>query len=195
MKRKRLWVVIVSLVLLSSIAVWYFVAHATTFTVTNTGDDGSGSPSGLDTVDFDILSVGLNTIQPKSPATEVVNLLAGQHILVGSVTVSSNSTYLYVTYETVSDWQLLETRLAVVETLEGIPQNSAGNPQVGLFPYYSPEADYTIQLDHSWTPGTTLYIATHAIVYGSGPIETAWGEGTRFNEDNWAMYFTYTVQS
>jgi len=184
-KRKRLWVVIVSLVLLSSIAVWYFVAHATTFTATNTGDDGSDSS--LDTVDLDSLSVGSYTI--------VVNLLAGQHIPVGSVTVSSNSTYLYVTYETGSHWQLQETRLAVAETLEGIPQNIAGDPQVALFPYYSTLGDYSIKLNPILTPGTTLYIATHAVVYGSGAIETAWGEGTRFNEYNWAMYFTYTVQS
>jgi hypothetical protein len=144
------------------------------------------------------------------------NLVAGQNIMVGTVTVSNDSANLYVTYATTGDWRIYEKiHLHVATSVADIPQNGSGNPKIGNFFYQETfstpvtSATYGIDLavsdgSHSaWVDGTSLYIAAHAEVVRldpqSGEIEqseTAWGYGTRFNEEqgSWAMYITYVVQ-
>ncbi|MFX1562173.1 MAG: hypothetical protein ACFFDP_02570 [Promethearchaeota archaeon] len=99
----------------------------------------------------------------------VTDLIAGQHIDVGSVTVWNDGTFLYVKYSTADCWVLTETHLAVATSLEGIPQTSNDNPILGKFSYrtmHDPlvtEYTYVIDLD-GWDAGTELYIAAHAVV-------------------------------
>jgi hypothetical protein len=145
----------------------------------------------------------------------VTTLYAGQTIDAGTVTVSNDSSNVYVTFSTRNGWQLTETHLAIASTLAGIPQTKSGNPKVGNFPYqrsYNPSVTsdvYVFSLDQlavslgfdRFTCGSSSFVvAAHAVVVqqdGSGGVtarETGWGAGTGFPGGNWATYFGYTVQ-
>jgi hypothetical protein len=157
------------------------------------------------------LGLALPMASPAAAHTEDhpfrAQLWAGQSIPVGYVEVWNDDDFLYVTYHVYyGDWQLVETHVAVADSLAGIPQTNSGNPKVGNFPYSDPAGDYEIPL--TWGPDTTLFIATHAVVYSpSCGQETAWPlrycDGGNwasgpplypFPGKSWATYFTYTVQ-
>jgi hypothetical protein len=116
------------------------------------------------------------------PQPLTVNLIAGQNIPVGTVTVSIEEGSLHVKYETIEGWYLTETHLAVYSTLNGIPQTKTGNPVPGKFPYnryYNPpvtEYEYTIE----GTFSGTLYIAAHAKVCRGEEVTEVYesGEGS-----------------
>lgn len=142
----------------------------------------------------------------------VTDLIAGggnpnSAIDVGEVIAWNDEDFLYVTYNTTDDWYITETHLHVADSLEGIPQTKKGNPIPGQFDY-GDEYDYddgmttvTYTIPWTWSPGTTLYIAAHAVVQKligydeeGNPIyqiETAWGDGEDFPGKNWATYFEY----
>lgn len=158
-----------------------------------------------------VLALGLTmgvAMAHTEAAPFVTPLIAGQNIDAGDVIVWNDAGNLYVKYDTgpfdaTHDWTLLETNLAVAESLEGIPQTNKGNPKVGKFPWKEEydssqgvtEWTYTIELAaNGFDVDDVLYIAAHAVVFGSGPVETAWAEGDGFPGGSWAMYFTYTVQ-
>ena len=143
---------------------------------------------------------------------DVVTLIAGQTIPVGTVSVWNDGINIYVQYETTGDWVMTETHLAVATTSDSIPQNKNDNPIPGHFQYNHEDRGciksdpYTIPLSEIGAGGIEceelLYIAAHALVQkqigtdGSGtPIfqtETAWAEGVPFaDRGNWATYFTY----
>ncbi|MFX0001211.1 MAG: hypothetical protein ACFE88_13950 [Candidatus Hermodarchaeota archaeon] len=94
---------------------------------------------------------------------------------VGDVFVWNDGESLYVKYQTIDDWYMVEAHLAVNTTLAGIPQtpnkkgNGGGNPIPGHFEwkreYCPPDQDdlFVIDLD-GWNIGTLLYIAAHAEV-------------------------------
>lgn len=145
----------------------------------------------------------------------VTTLFAGQTIDAGTVTVSNDSSNLYVTFSTTNGWRLTETHLAIASTLSGIPQTKSGNPKVGNFPYqrtYDPSVTsdvyvfsldqlaVSLGLDRFDCGVTSLVIAAHAVVVqlnGNGGVssrETGWGSGTGFPGGNWATWFGYTVQ-
>ena len=114
--------------------------------------------------------IALGTAQ----AEQVYTLYAGQNINVGTVTVSNDVDYLYVTYDLTGDWELVETHVHVATSPGDIPQtqpnkkgDGGGNPIPGHFSHCEPPSDpqtqtYTIDLD--WAAGTPLYIAAHAKV-------------------------------
>lgn len=136
-----------------------------------------------------------------------VNLIAGQHIDIGSVYVWNTKDYIFVRYEAEDNWYLSETHLAVATSLDGIPQTNSGNPIPGQFPYkttHDPMVThytYKISLKEVGYNETTqdLFIAAHAdvkLLDENNTIiqeETAWGEGQNFPGHNWAMYFIYSV--
>lgn len=139
---------------------------------------------------------------------QVFTLWAGQSIESGTVTVTNDDEYLYVTYETSGDWLLTETQLHVAEDMSGIPTNNPGNPIPGQFDYKT-EHDfvnsYTYEIPLSAFEANEeeplLVIATHAVVVkldGDGNItqsETGWGgdlEGPTGNR--WWFYGTYALQ-
>jgi len=156
-------------------------------------------------------------------AETTVDLLAGQDILAGTVTVSYDGVKLCVTYETEDDWKLVETHFVIAASPEEIPQNKKGNPKVGHFPYGDDElgeydaednliggADsYEECIEIDLEVGTYI-IAAHASLLNLDNIigyvpetdpavpiyqqETGWGEGEEFADDrNWAMYFEFEV--
>lgn len=116
----------------------------------------------------------LPTVAFADPVT--VDLVAGQHINVGTVTVSNDAFSLSVEYMiTDPDWCLTETHVHVAESLAGIPQRN-GNPPPGQFDHQMehdcvPGYLYNILLD--WAPDDELYIAAHAAVQKVEVIEEA----------------------
>jgi len=53
---------------------------------------------------------------------------------------------------------------------------------------------HTIDLS-AWPAGTPIFLAAHSVVVSASGSETAWAEGQDFPGSNWAMYFSYDVQS
>ncbi len=134
--------------------------------------------------------------------TTEVTLIAGQTINSGTVSVSNDGQYIYVTYTTTNGWKLSQTHLYVGDCAL-IPVNNPGNPIPGQFPYSSSHANvtsYTYQVPLSQIPaGSCGCIAAHAVVKqfnGSNQQigqETAWGNGVLINLSggNWGMKFDY----
>ncbi|MBU1023615.1 hypothetical protein KKB99_04915 [bacterium] len=128
----------------------------------------------------------------------ITELIAGQFTDVGEVIVTNDGQYLYIEFVVEAPWVLLETHVAVSETLDGIPQTKKGNPKVGNFDY---SIDSFIDLSLFGECGIKLFIAAHAVVQKLGKDgeiiqeETAWGQGYQFNDGrSWAMYFRHTIQ-
>jgi hypothetical protein len=125
---------------------------------------------------------------------EVIDLIAGQNITVGTVSVWNDFESLYIKYETTGDWVMTETHLAVViTTYRNLPMTKTGNPKVGKFPYkccydemagnwvfeYPPSygavcnadgatavtlTEITYAIPLMWGVGAKLFIAAHAVV-------------------------------
>ncbi|MBZ5708838.1 hypothetical protein [Nannocystis pusilla] len=130
-----------------------------------------------------------------------VELIAGQNIDVGEVTVYNDETTVCVAFTTEGDWYMTETHLAIATDPVGIPQMN-GNPIPGQFPLHHEDlwtqhdVFCVLLADIGAEPGDPLYIATHAAVAQEieGEIvggETAWGQGHDFPGGNWGMYFEY----
>lgn len=121
------------------------------------------------------------------------DLLAGQTIDSGNLTVTLVDGTVEVTYETEGDWVITETHL-YVGPLADLPTNGGGNPRLGHFPYkdeFDPAVtvvDYTtIDLE----AGDCVYVAAHAVVVNTvtGQEETAWANGESIGGNNWSMMF------
>jgi hypothetical protein len=131
-----------------------------------------------------------------------VQLTAGQYINAGSVSVTSDAQYLYVTYSTANGYLLTQTHL-YVGNCSTIPVNTPGNPIPGQFPYNTNHAyvnSFTYQIPISAIPvGSCGCVAAHAVVVklnSSGQVieqQTGWGQGTVINPSgsNWGMKFEY----
>lgn len=119
---------------------------------------------------------------------KTVDLLAGQHYKVGTVSVWTKDGYVYVQYITDDDARLTQTHLAVTDDLKLIPVTADKNAVPGQFPFKQPhdfasEYTYAIPLSGTYPDGLlqgkkyswnkkTLYIAAHADVdLGEVPVE------------------------
>ena len=129
--------------------------------------------------------------------SKVVTLTAGQHIDVGTITVSNDETNLYVIYETTGNWVITETHLYVGPEA-GIPLNNSGNPRIGHFPYHGVDDEpFTIPLADL---GDDFVIVAHAVVDKvingqTVQSETAFGCGEfTFPGNRWGCYFDYEKQ-
>jgi hypothetical protein len=158
-----------------------------------------------------LLPVSATTVQASATycgTSQIVDLLAGQTIPAGTVTIANDANNLYVTFKTTGGWLLSETHLAVADSLAGIPQTKNGNPKIGNFAYqanHNPlvtEITYTIAKS-SWITDAyrNVVIAAHAVVVKvdeNGNVianETGWGKGDQFNpKGSWAMFVNYTWQ-
>jgi murein DD-endopeptidase MepM/ murein hydrolase activator NlpD len=125
-----------------------------------------------------------------------IDLIAGQHTVAGSITVSNDDKNLFITYETIDSWLINETHL-YVDTI--IPTKS----EPGKFPYKHEELDgvttdtYKIPLDDLGVgPCDIVYIAAHAELVKGETEETGWAKGVKIEPGkNWAMYFNYQISS
>lgn len=131
--------------------------------------------------------------------SKVVNLIAGQHIVAGTVTVTNTATHLLVTYTTTNGWYIKELHLYAGDCAR-IPANNSGNPIPGHFPNKntfsgSSITTYTYSIPLANLP-ECYCVAAHAVVSKPGAgTETAWGQGTRIvSKGNWAMKFEYCKQ-
>lgn len=94
----------------------------------------------------------------------VVNLYAGQSILVGTVSVEVVGDNYEITYNITNDgYCLTETHLSVVGAKEDFPLNNGGNPVLGAFEY---NMDHDCVSTHTETVPISrgTYIAAHAVV-------------------------------
>ena len=134
-----------------------------------------------------------------------VDLIAGGDQVVGNVSVWNDTNTLYVTYTITNEsWCINETHLHIANESEYIPQTKKGNPMPGQFDNSTDftdhgctdQVEYTIPIPEDC--GEYVIIAAHAAVQlesdGTITNESAWGDGTDFNDDrNWAMYINYTL--
>lgn len=136
-----------------------------------------------------------------------VNLIAGQNINIGNALVILEDGTLCIEINTVNNWVMTLTHVAIAPVVDSLPQTGSGNPKVGKFFFSTehepPVTSYTYccnPLDFIWEPGG-ICIAIHADVMlldeNSDPIqeETAWAEGPEFPGNSWATYVTYDVNS
>jgi hypothetical protein len=100
-----------------------------------------------------------------------VPLLAGQDIPVGTVEISNDGSYLYVTYQLEAGWCMTESHLAVATEVKDIPQTKQNNPIPGHFangdvydPCVTTDTFMILLSDIPADADETLYIAAHAAV-------------------------------
>lgn len=107
------------------------------------------------------------------------DLIAGQSILAGAISVSNDEENLYITYKTDDGWRIKEIHL-YAGPLDLLPVNAHNVPVPGEFPIkesFDPTVDnvtYEIPLA---LLEECFYIAAHAVVVKDGQTETAWGKG------------------
>jgi hypothetical protein len=136
-------------------------------------------------------------------AASVVPLIAGQHINAGTVTVTNDDEFIYVTYNAENGYVMTQTHL-YVGNCEAIPVTNTGNPSPGQFPYktnHDYAASFTYQIPISAMGGENCgCISAHAALVKFGPsgeniidTQTGWGGGSLINSDggNWGMKFEY----
>ncbi|MDY2587693.1 hypothetical protein [Winogradskyella aquimaris] len=121
-------------------------------------------------------------------------LVAGQHHVAGTVSISIVDGNLVVTYFTTEEWTLGTTHLSIGNCNDDwVPLNGAGNPQIGQFEFTEPtstsdnEVVYIIALPDGFE-GQDYCFSAHAEVEGPTGGETAWAEGEQFSGNSWAMY-------
>jgi hypothetical protein len=159
----------------------------------------SSSPTNNQSNESPILA-GRVTPGEGCPETET-QLIAGQYYNSGSVIVSNDANFIYVTYTTANGYLLTQTHL-FAGNCNAVPVNNQGNPNPGQFPYKSVHnnlATYTYQIPIASIPaGSCGCIAAHAVVVKLNEIgevveqQTAWGNGVRINPTgNWGMKFGY----
>jgi len=141
---------------------------------------------------------------------DTMDLIAGQTIVAGDVTIINDGTTLFVTIQTQDGWSLTESHLQIGDSLDGFPLTKKGNPKVGNFDHQEEHALGTTEFTYEFlladlgldpTDEGTITIAVHAVVVQieAGEIiaeETAWKQGERFvDKGNWAMFNTYDIQN
>ena len=173
---------------------------ATNTAQTQTTTTQTGAKSVQTNPDDKVIIGGRTNEESCEPTT--VSLLAGQTMNAGSVTVTNDEDFIYVTYTTNNGWVLSQTHL-YVGNCALIPLNNGGNPMQGRFPYtgaHNNVTSYTYQVPISRIALLSCgCIAAHAVVkkYNETNVlidtQTAWGSGVRINPTggNWAMKFDY----
>ncbi|WP_248724520.1 hypothetical protein [Seonamhaeicola sp. ML3] len=141
---------------------------------------------------FEVTASDISTDDTSEEHCHTINLIAGQHYEIGTVTIDVEGDILTVTYTTDGDWVLNATHLHITNCEEDdFPLTGANNPKIGHFEYASEHEDGTTQVIYTVNIGEItgeLCFAAHAEVDGPSE-ETAWAEGEDFGGNSWAMYF------
>ncbi|MFY1112186.1 MAG: hypothetical protein AB3K77_10970 [Methanosarcinaceae archaeon] len=142
------------------------------------------------------MALVLIALVPAASALEEVDLVAGQNIDAGNITVWNDMENLSVKYAAEDGWVITETHLAVAGSLDGIPTTKKGSPIPGQFALtdtHDPavtEYTYTISLDelgidpNDVEDDDTLFIATHAVVQKTEVITPAPYDASRVIDYN-----------
>ncbi|MFU8862139.1 MAG: hypothetical protein ACNA8K_17165 [Cyclonatronaceae bacterium] len=165
---------------------------------------GTSNTSGIDVSDIKVCGIA-----------ETVTLWAGQTIDVGTVTISNDENFLYITYETTEDWVITETHYTVVSSLDDLPLNPSERPIVGQFDKNPPHLGRSDVLDPPVSSVTysfdlrrieidPLLVVAHAVVakideHGqiTDETETAFGGDIPVNVGQprgWWYYGSYSIQ-
>ena len=148
-------------------------------------------------IDEDINTLDINSANRVSltDACITVDLIAGQHIVAGTVSVFANKTEIIIKYETINGWEINATHLSIGnDGLNSFPTTGSGNPKIGHFEYATDHSqsvtEYEYTIDKS-DLADMYYFAAHAVVVNeNSKTETAWAKGKQFEGNNWAMYVT-----
>jgi hypothetical protein len=119
-------------------------------------------------------------------------LIAGQTINVGTVVVSNDVNFIYVTYNTTGNWKLLETHLYVLdnEPTERLTPGQAPNKS-GTLPEGTTSYTFTIPFNDTLSCGASIWLQAHAAVTG----ETAYGGTvTKPEQGSWYGNIFYTIE-
>lgn len=158
------------------------------------------SEESVDDSNFEVSEAIIEYVQVESQGEScvTVNLIAGQHYTAGNVKIDVDGENLIITFSTNGDWSIRATHLSVGNCEDdAIPVTNSGNPKIGNFEYSSTHAEgtnevvYTISLEGL---GNNICFAAHAEVIGPNGEETAWGEGTEFAGNGWAMYVETSLE-
>ena len=129
-----------------------------------------------------------------------VDLIAGQHIYIGSLGVTKSETDLILTYATIPNWTIDVTHVSIGDCNEQwVPTTRSGNPKIGKFDYSSTHSDGINEVSYIISREATVEdfcFAAHAVVYNiNGEEETAWAAGLdedgnplTFSGNSWATY-------
>lgn len=136
---------------------------------------------------------------PYSPCGSVLesDLLAGQHMNAGVVKVSNNGDSIRVEVTMLNGWTMKLAHLYVGPASQA-PLNKNGSPKNGHFPiqqsFNGGSSGYVFMLPKGNLTGNIM-VAFHAEVRSaSGQQETAWADGLRFTNKNWATFINYAIQ-
>lgn len=132
------------------------------------------------------------------------DLIAGQYLVSGNISVFTNGGYIYISFKTNASWLIQETHV-YIGPQSGIPVNKSGVPVPGHFPYnnsFTPavsEITYMVSLDDIVRDENGCFIiAAHAVVDNGEVTETAWGNGISFEDafgiDRWGYISEYCLQ-
>jgi hypothetical protein len=128
------------------------------------------------------LTIGASSASAALAPPTTVDLIAGQHNVVGTITVTPlSSTSLQVVYQLTSGC-LTETHVAAASTAAGIPHTKQGNPIPGQFAqgetFSSCQTSAGPYVFTGLTPGGNAVVAAHAVVTTGGTTTTAVASGT-----------------
>ena len=122
----------------------------------------------------------------------VINLIAGQNIIVGTVSIDVNEEDLILTYTTIDGWEIKATHMSIGDCDEQtFPTTGSGNPKIGKFEHsttHDENVTEVIYLIDKEAISDIYCFAAHAVVEKDGNNETAWAEGIDFGGNSWAMY-------
>ena len=144
---------------------------------------------------FEIIIIDGGVTGDPSATSFQTDLMAGQNIVSGIVTVDVVDGNVVTSYSTDSDWVIEETHL-YIGPLSGLPTTGSGNPKIGHFPYANTHPVGTTDVDYTGPAlleGECVYVAAHAVVTNTvtGETETAWAFGDPIGGNSWAMTFEY----
>jgi hypothetical protein len=129
-------------------------------------------------------------------------LVAAQDVQVGTLKIWNTEGKVYVNYTTENNWVIGQTHL-YVGSLQGVPLNRNGNPNIGRFPFIDtfipPVTSCLYEIDIQ-NVSDCFVVAAQANVYlldDQGNIvrsESAWSAGSPFHGPDWATYTDYCKQ-
>jgi hypothetical protein len=133
--------------------------------------------------------------------TTTTNIMAGQTIVAGTVTVTDDQDLgtLTVTYQLNNGWYMKEAHLHA-GTVANIPSGNSGNPRIGSFAHKKTNIaagtqTCTFVVPLSGLPTDVIILAAHASITGPSN-ETGWGQGTQINDGgSWAMRFDHVMDA
>lgn len=117
-------------------------------------------------------SLIMSYAEPTESDPLVVDLIAGQHDVVGTVAIWNEGTNLYVKYQTLPGYYLTEVHTEVEASYENMPLTNKGSPKIGLFDYIEEDLHTTeklvqLVLNETWVK---VDVAAHAVVKADGEI-------------------------